>query len=220
MNQKLLLCFVIIIIVIFIVSNNSELFTDASMNSSMNVQSTGQNNKAYTINLMSNNEKYDLLTFTQLSTMWQQVLIRSISAIDNGSLLKIIPTKDEYENISTFVNNNKPIMPTHDFIIAVKHNQVNTDVINGNIAFNSNNDPIYTQDNITYTNMDNKALTINNNILVATNKPTNNSVVLSEGNTISGKYIELIDLTNDITKKSIYFIKLVDTNNNVTITKI
>jgi hypothetical protein len=220
MNQKLLLCFVIIIIVIFIVSNNSELFTDASMNSSMNAQSTGQNNKAYTINLMSNNEKYDLLTFTQLSTMWQQVLIRSISAIDNGSLLKIIPTKEEYDNINTSVINNKPIMPTHDFIIAVKHKQENTDVINGNIVFNSNNDPIYTQDNITYTNMYNKALTINNNILVATDKPTDNSVVLSEGNTISGKYIELIDLTNDITKKSIYFIKLVDTNNNVTITKI
>ena len=213
MNQKLLLCFVIIIIVIFIVSNNSELFTDVIIPTNV---SANLNDKAYTISLMLNNEQYDLLTFTQLSSLWKKTLMKHISAIDDGSLLKII--QNEYAGINSFVNMDKPIIPTHDFVIAIKNNPT-SDIANGYIAFNSNNDPIYTQDLIRYDNSNNKKLTINNNILVATEKTVESpSIVLSEGNQISGKYIKLIDLSMDT--KSIYFIKLVNTDNGVKITKI
>ena len=196
MNQKLLICFIIIIIVIFIISNNSELFSNTSSK----------------INLMKDGEQYDLFTFTQLTTNWRKSLLKYISSIDKGTLLSVI--HDEYDVIKKFTDIDNEVMPTHDFVFAIKYNANNAeskDIITGNIEFNSNNEPTYSNSK--------KVLTINNNILVATEKSLGGTtpVVLLPGNQISNKFIELIDFT--INKQSIFIIKLVDNDNGVTITK-
>jgi hypothetical protein len=214
MNQKLLICFIIIIIVIFIVSNNSELFTEVSK----------VNEKAYTINLIKDGEKYDLFTFSQLTYKWKKELLKYISAIDRGSLKSVI-NAEELVVINKRTTENLEVMPTHDFVFAIKHKDIkdikdDMHIINNNIVFNNNNDPIYSIlfSNENYTNI-NKVLTVNNNILVATDKEsvTTAPVILSQGNKISGDFIELIDFTID--SQSIFIIKLINTDTGVTITK-
>lgn len=189
------------------------------------------------------NIRYQLVTFSQLQTVYQTQLLLHANSNNNNNLDLLFQnsdkTIDDLKNILLYINKKMRYTPLNDILLAIKESDVHNMQINFNassIIFKNMLEPLYfDNDRLLYkkitTPCDDSSilplLYLVGNMLTITciNNPINTDLITNFVNyddktqTINGMHISLDDITEYDNQPNIYEINLTTNKTNISITK-